>query len=236
MRYTVAGFKDGRLSALSPRKRRIVADFIRARSGQQKEQRMAEIKHAADELFRERSYHEITLKAIAERLGWSHAALYKYVKTKEEIYLDLCGDYCRSFYDSLLTAYPQGCTYSHEVLAEVWAEQLNSNREYLAYSNMLFTIIETNVSAKRLSVFKQNYYECLDKVSERFRENLGLGSENADKLFHAVLFHAVNLNGWCTDNPLVNEAMEIAGLENRIPNFKEDMREFIEMCLAHYCS
>lgn len=236
MRYTVVGFKTRLISAdKAVRKRQIVADFIRARSGRQKEQRMAEIKHAADELFRERSYHEITLKAIAERLGWSHAALYKYVKTKEEIYLELCDDYCRSFYDSLLTAYPQGCTYSHEVLAEVWAEQLNSNREYLTYSNMLFTIIETNVSAERLAVFKKNYYECLDRLSNRFCTNLGMKPENADKLFHAVLFHAVNMNGWCTDNPLVTEAMQIAGLENRLPDFKDELREFIGMCLNHYC-
>ena len=64
-----------------------MAEFIRARSSAQKEQRMQEIKHAANDLVPERRYHEITLKAIAEKLGWSHAALYKYVTTKEDIFL-----------------------------------------------------------------------------------------------------------------------------------------------------
>ena len=50
-----------------------------------------------------------------------------------------------------------------------------------------------------------------------------------------MLFHAVSINGWCTENPLVAEAMEIAGLEQRVPDFKEEMRDFIEMCLTHYC-
>ena len=50
---------------------------------------MAEIKRAADELFHEKSYHEITLKGNSERLGWSHAALYKYVGTKEDVFLEL---------------------------------------------------------------------------------------------------------------------------------------------------
>ena len=134
-------------------------DFIRARSSAQKEQRMAEIKQAADELFHEKSYHEITLKGISERLGWSHAALYKYVSTKEDIFLELCADARGEYTASLLAAYPTGCAYSREVLAQVWTEQLNSHRDYLAYSDLLFTIIETNVSAERLAEFKRGYYE-----------------------------------------------------------------------------
>lgn len=210
-------------------------DFIRARSSAQKEQRMAEIKQAADELFHEKSYHEITLKGISERLGWSHAALYKYVSTKEDIFLELCADARGEYVSSLLAAYPNGCAYSHEVLAQVWTEQLNSHRDYLAYSDLLFTIIETNVSAERLAEFKRGYYEETDLLSKRFLENLGIEPDRTGQLFNSVLFHAVSINGWCTENPLVAEAMEIAGLEQRVPDFKEEMRDFIEMCLAHYC-
>lgn len=210
-------------------------DFIRARSSAQKEQRMAEIKQAADELFHEKSYHEITLKGISERLGWSHAALYKYVGTKEDIFLELCADARGEYVSSLLAAYPNGCAYSHEVLAQVWTEQLNSHRDYLAYSDLLFTIIETNVSAERLAEFKRGYFEETDLLSKRFLENLGIEPDRAGQLFNSVLFHAVSINGWCAENPLVAEAMEIAGLEQRVPDFKEEMRDFIEMCLTHYC-
>ena len=196
---------------------------------------MAEIKQAADELFHEKSYHEITLKGISERLGWSHAALYKYVSTKEDIFLELCADARGEYVSSLLAAYPNGCAYSHEVLAQVWTEQLNSHRDYLAYSDLLFTIIETNVSAERLAEFKWGYFEETDLLSKRFLENLGIEPDRAGQLFNSVLFHAVSINGWCTENPLVAEAMEIAGLEQRVPDFKEEMRDFIEMCLAHYC-
>ena len=212
-----------------------MSDFIRARSNAQKEQRMAEIKRAANELFHEKSYHEITLKGISERLGWSHAALYKYVGTKEEIFLELCADARGEYAASLLAAYPSGCSYSPEVLAQVWTEQLNSHRDYLAYSDLLFTIIETNVSAERLAAFKRGYFAEIDLLSERFRENLGIEPDRAGQLFNSVLFHAVSINGWCSENPLVAEAMEIAGLEQRVPDFKEEMRDFIEMCLAHYC-
>lgn len=214
----------------------IVAEFIRARSGAQKEQRLQEIKHAADQLFHERSYHEITLKAISEKLGWSHAALYKYVTTKEEIFLELCADAREDYCASLLSAYPEGCSYSLDVLAEVWTEQLNSHRDYLAYSDLLFTIIETNVSAERLAVFKRGYFDGMDRLAERFSKNLGADTNSLYRLFNSVTFHAVSINGWCSENPLVAEALEIAGLEQHAPDFKEEMRDFIGMCLSHYCS
>ena len=67
-------------------------DFIRARSSEQKSQRMADIKRATAQLYRDFPYHEITLTTIAERLGWSRASLYKYVTTKEEIFLELSAD------------------------------------------------------------------------------------------------------------------------------------------------
>lgn len=211
-----------------------MAEFIRARSSAQKEQRMQEIKHAANDLFHERRYHEITLKAIAEKLGWSHAALYKYVTTKEDIFLELCADARADYVASLLAAYPTGCSYSPDVLAEVWTEQLNSHRDYLAYSDLLFSIIETNVSPERLAVFKRAYFSDMGRLIQRFAENGVIDAANADRLFNAVLFHAVSLNGWCSENELVAQAMEIAGLENRTPDFKREMRDFIGMCLHYY--
>ncbi len=211
-----------------------MSEFIRARSEAQKEQRMNEIKQAAADLFREKRYHEITLKSISERLGWSHAALYKYVGTKEEIFLELCSDARNAYTSSLLSAYPEGCSYPLDVLARVWAEQLSSHRDYLAYSDLLFTIIETNVSAERLAAFKRDYYRDQRQLADRFDRNLGISANRADQLFCSVLFHAVSINGWCTDNPLVAQAMEIAELDPCVPDFKEEMRDFITMCLEYY--
>ena len=66
-----------------------MTDFVRARSEEQKQARMAEIKAAADSLFNSVPYQEITLSTIAGKLSWTRANLYKYVTTKEEIYLEI---------------------------------------------------------------------------------------------------------------------------------------------------
>ena len=83
-----------------------MTDFVRARSEEQKQARMAEIKAAADELFCSVPYQEITLSTIAGRLSWTRANLYKYVTTKEEIYLEICSDKMQSYFDDLFAAFP----------------------------------------------------------------------------------------------------------------------------------
>ncbi len=211
-----------------------MADFKRARSEEQKEQRMAEIKRATDELFATHPYHEITLAAIAERLGWSRAALYKYVTTKEDIFLEICADKQASYNAALLTAYPAGSTYSPAVLTEVWSEQLVSHRDYFRYCDLLFTIIETNCTVERLAAFKTGYYAGQDALVERFSANLGIAPERAAQLLNAVYYHAVGINGWCQENPLVRQALELAGIDRRTVDFREEMRDFIAMCLGYY--
>ena len=66
-----------------------MADYIRARRDEHKEERLSQIKEATAELFAKCPYSEITLTTIAEKLGWSRANLYKYVTTKEEIFLEI---------------------------------------------------------------------------------------------------------------------------------------------------
>lgn len=211
-----------------------MADFIRARSDEQKEQRFSEIKRATDELFHKHPYHEITLALIAEHLGWSRAALYKYVSTKEDIFLEICSDKLDAYREGLLSAYPAGSAYSPEVLTEVWVEQLASHRDYFTYCDLLMTIIETNCSVERLSAFKKNYHEGQDRLVERFAMNLGADAERMDQMLLAVYYHAVGVNGWCQSNPLVQQALELAGIERRAIDFRTEMRDFITMCLAHY--
>ena len=66
-----------------------MTDYIRARSPEQKQERMDAIMQAADALFREQPYHQITMGTIAKQLGWSRSNLYKYAATQEEIFLAL---------------------------------------------------------------------------------------------------------------------------------------------------
>lgn len=211
-----------------------VADFIRARSDEQKLQRLEEIKAAARALFNERPYHEITLTTIAEQLGWSRASLYKYVATKEEVFLEIAADERDGYANALMTAFPEGCGYSYDTIAEVWASIANAHRDWFRYGDILLSIIEMNVGFAKLVAFKKAYYENLDVVIARFSDMLDIEDACAGSLLDAVYYHAVGLSGACANSPLIKQALEEIGIAPATPDFRVEMRDFIGMCLRHY--
>ena len=208
-----------------------MAEFIRARSEEQKAQRLDEVKAVARRQFTERPYHEITLTTIADELGWSRANLYKYVSTKEEIFLSLAGDECASYFEALLAALPEGCGFSLDVVAEVWAGIANAHREYFRLGDLLATIIETNVGVERLAEFKRGYYSCVDAMEQRLPAITGIAASDVERLLLAICYHAVGLVSGCWANPLITEALEMIGRERPETDFKDEMRDFIAMCL-----
>lgn len=211
-----------------------MADFKRARSCEQKEQRMNEIKTAADQLFSQMPYPEITLTTIAERLGWSRANLYKYVTTKEEIFLAITADKRDAYTAALLAALPAGCGFSNETIAEVWAGLATAHRDYFRYGGMLFTVIETNVSVEKLTEFKRGYYRDLETVREQLGSVLGVDNDLVERLVNSVYSHGVGLAGSCMNNPLVVEAVANLGIVRPKIDFQSDMRDFIAMTIAWY--
>lgn len=211
-----------------------MADFIRARNSKQKEERMNEVKKATDELFSALPYHEITLTAIAKQLSWTRANLYKYVTTKEEIFLQLCSDKMNLYFDALLSAFPPECNYSTEVYAQVWTGILNAHTDYLHYSDILCTIVETNVTVERLMEFKRNYYVRAEEISRRLSQNLRISPEDAYDLLLSVYYHATGLQCSCQKNPLVEQAIQ--NLNMKIPeiDFRDNLKKFIYMNIQYY--
>ncbi len=90
------------------------------------------------------------------------------------------------------------------------------------------------MSVERLARFKREYYEHLDEVLRMLQTNLGIDRDAAESLYYAVYFQAVGMGAFCWDNPLVEQALELAGIQRMKPDFKKDMKEFIAMCLGRY--
>lgn len=211
-----------------------MADFKRARSEEQKNQRMQEIKDTVDALFAERPYHDITLTTIAEKMNLTRANLYQYISTKEEIFLELSADKRDVYYAALKAAFPKDCGYSIEVIAQVWAGILNAHRDHLHYCDILSTIIETNVTVDRLAAFKKRYYKKAYEVCDGISSLTGLSREDAYTLFLNVHYHAVGIESMCRWNPLIAEALAKENIPAPDIEFRENMREYIYMNLSYY--
>lgn len=209
-------------------------DFKRARSSEQKSQRLADIKQATATLYREFPYHEITLTTISERLGWSRASLYKYVTTKEEIFLELSADARDSYFDALLNAFPPNTLFDAAAMAKTWAEIAEANRDWFVYGDILMTIIETNVTLERLKVFKKGYYDRLDTLYAQIGKLLGVDKDRFNYLLSTIHSHGTGMVGGCAANAMVTQALDELGIKREMPDFKAGMEEFICMCLEHW--
>ena len=206
-----------------------MSDFIRARSQEQKEDRLKEIKDAADFLFCNMPYSKISLSEIAEKLNWSRANLYKYVTTKEDIYLDITSDKMDACYSQLIAAFPENNNYSLEVAAEVYVGILNVNKEYLRYVAYLMTIIEQNVTVERLAKFKSLYYQKANEFTSRLSNTLKISFEKAYKITVDILYYASSYESSCYKNPLIQQALKLINVEPMKTDFYQDIKDYILM-------
>lgn len=209
-----------------------MAEFMRARSDKQKALRIEEIKAAAKRQFDTHPYHEITLTTIADELSWSRANLYKYVSTKEEIFLELSCDECRAYFEALLAALPEGCGLGAKTIAEVWAGIANAHRSYFRLGEILSAIIETNVSIKRLIAFKRLYFAYRHALAERLHSILDIEQKWGEKLIDAIYFHGVGLAGSCVKSPTIDEVLRALNRGNDCADFRSEMADFLTMALA----
>ncbi|SCP95399.1 TetR/AcrR family transcriptional regulator [Anaerobium acetethylicum] len=212
-----------------------MAEFIRARSNEQKQLRMSEIMKATDQLFHDHTYHAITLTTIAEALGWSRGNLYKYVTTKEEIFLELYLEKQNNYFSDIVSSFADKDDLTDEEFAHLWTGILDRHHDYLRYYGILATIIETNVTVERLAEFKKTVLSGFHPVIQILMKHCpGISGDDAATLYWTLLFHACGLNNSCHVSPLVAEAMKLAGLPELKIDFFQNFRNFMLMCLGHY--
>jgi len=63
-----------------------------SRAAERRTERRQQIIDTASQLFSEHGYENVTLRAIAEKLGYSHAALYRYFPDKASLLAEICSD------------------------------------------------------------------------------------------------------------------------------------------------
>ena len=195
---------------------------------------MAEIKAVASRLFDDVPYSEITLSMIAKDLSWTRANLYRYVDTKEEIYLALHEDCMIKYYKDLETAFPKGSNISLESSAEVWAGILMANCRYLMMGHILWAVVETSISAERLDQFRGLYGRVSNGFLQQIADELGITLEQSRKLSLSIYYHGMGL----VCSRFTGSKMECGTNSFGVPvctneSFKREMAEFILMLLFY---
>lgn len=205
-------------------------DYIRARSPEQKQERMDAIMAAADALFQERPYHQITMGTIAQELGWSRSNLYKYAATQEEIFLALHSAKNRAWLEALATALA-GAPLPVGEFARTWAEVTEKHAGFLRYQEILISVIESNVTLERLTDFKRAFADMLPLATDVLSRQCSIDTAAAADLYLRLLYQAPALYAHFHCAKLTARAMRAAGLPPVQGSFAQAYADFVGMCV-----
>ena len=200
--------------------------FIRAKSQENKNIRIQQIMDVTDRLFHEKTYHEITLSVIAEEVNLARGGLYKYVSSKEEIFLmiylqkqdAMLKDIVRNINNIKITP---------DVLSEVMSKTIHNHRDFIKYHQILNAIIETNVTIEKLAEFKLKTYEQTTELFTILQKVLNKDRNKVFDLYLTILYHCVYLYDRVAYQKNYVEAMWLAGLEIEDIDFEEHLSHFI---------
>jgi len=138
----------------------------RARTEEQKEQRIAEIIEATARLYEKHSFEEITFVLIAKEATFTRSNLYKYFNSKEEIFLEFIKHDIVLWRKNVVAAFTPDKTLSVKEFASAWVSLMSRHERLIKLMSILHNSLEKNVSIENLTEFKRGAKEELLMLSE----------------------------------------------------------------------
>lgn len=175
----------------------------RARTDEQRAERIESILAAAAALFESTSYDDVTLQAIAEQAGFTRSNLYRYFRSREEIFLELYRIDLSAWlgaFESALSALPdpqQGDRSASlrtvDAFADLWTDVLLEQERMLRLSPLLTISLERNSSESLYRDFKQFTSALMERAAAIIMPYVpGL---TTDELFQFFLVHQALVSG-----------------------------------------
>ncbi len=167
----------------------------RARSADQVSQRITSILDAAGEVFGEVAYEKVTMQLIAQRAGFTRSNLYRYFRTREEIFLTLYRSDIETWAEEIVRTFTGARSPSLETFVVGWTDVLLEQERLVRLSPLLALSLEKNVSQDLYREFKTTLNEQVIGIIPFLQRILPGFTE--DQLIDFLLFHgALVAGGW----------------------------------------
>jgi AcrR family transcriptional regulator len=167
----------------------------RARSEEQKRQRISEIVGATARLYTKYPFEDITLTRIAEDAGFTRSNLYKYFSSKEEIFLAFLRQDITTWRNDLLRTYETRKIRSIKTFASIWVNILSRHQRLLDLVSILPSFLEKNVTEEVLVDFKRSVNRELGVLSELLCKTFpAFTPEKAGEFLELQLASAIGLH------------------------------------------
>ena len=139
------------------------------------DERKDEIINACEELYKTKSFKEITLKDISEKTTFSRPSIYNYFQTKEEIFLALLKREYERLLKDLEDIYVKNDKLEKQEFAKQIALSIEKREQLLKLLSMNLYDMEENSRMEQLVDFKKSYGETLKsikKLLDKFFKNM----------------------------------------------------------------
>ena len=181
----------------------------RARTEEQKQQRISKIIDAAARLYQKYSFEEITLVSIAQEAEFTRSNLYKYFNAKEEIFFELLKHDIILWRQDLAAILQKKKAYSIGEFASVWLKVQGRHGRMLKLISILYAYLEKNSSFESLVEFKKMAKEEFKILSRLLRKLFpSLSVENALKFLNMQLAAAIGLYTMTNLSPVQQKVLE----------------------------
>jgi len=166
----------------------------RARTEEQKQQRVSKIIDATARLYKKHSFEEITFVSIAKEAKFTRSNLYKYFNSKEEILFELLKHDIILWRQDLVATLQKKNRFYVEAFASVWLEVQRRHGRMLNLISILYAYLEKNSSIESLIDFKtmaKNEFKVLSELLCGLFPTLRI--ENAVKFLNMQLAASIGL-------------------------------------------
>jgi len=141
----------------------------RARSEEQIEHRIKEITEATARLYKNNRFEDITFSMIAKEASFTRSNLYRYFKTKEEIFLALLSQDMIVWREDVLTSFTETQISPAEFAAQ-WVNLILKHQRLIEIYTILYTMLEPNASLEALTAFKQHTLVTFGVIVEKLKQ------------------------------------------------------------------
>lgn len=200
----------------------------RASNPEQKALRRKQILQSARHRFDTSAFENVNLSHIAKDVGITKAALYRYFRNKETLFLALFVD---TLDEIILSAESEVV---RRDLATAIVNTLLQNPTYCKLSSILHTVLECNLSVEEAVKFKKTLLNLMGRYAQMVVQNSVLTPQQAVNLLFQVQ-HAL-IGCWHMSHPsgAVAEAIEGNGLQVFKHNFDEILFEHVSRLVQSY--
>ncbi len=208
-------------------------NWQRARSTEQVEHRVQEILKAAESLFTTVPYENITLQKIARKAGFSQSNLYRYFKTREEIFLRIYLNDLKAWEEALAGELRKNMAL--ESFIELWTEIFCRQERLMQLSPLLMTVLERNSSEGVYRATKLEMKKIMIRSFPLMEDALpGLSGEGVHDfmMFHGALVAGLFPMSRCTGEQ--KKILREIGLDTAIIEFKPAYKRAVSFYLKGF--